>query len=254
MPFWMDRFFFWKHRQEIHPREIPALVINEVCPVNPGTALDEKTTTYEDYIELYNPTDSAVSLKDFYLSDDTKKPLAGPLPDVEIAAGGYYCVYAVGKDGSMPEGVPSVPFALTSGETVTLTTLAMSESGVTRPVTVDTVTLPSQQTADTVYARMEDGADTFSEMRPSPGSSNQEGEGTVTLNSISPDLSGQNWSGRYYTDYPVALTAEAPEGYSFVGWEIEGGETVSGSASDAQIQVRLETDTEIRAVFEENND
>ena len=82
----------------------------------------------------------------------------------------------------------------------------------------------------------------------------QEGEGTVTLNSISPDLSGQNWSGRYYTDYPVALTAEAPEGYSFVGWEIEGGETVSGSASDAQIQVRLETDTEIRAVFEENND
>lgn len=142
--------------------------------MNPGTALDEKTTTYEDYIELYNPTDSAVSLKDFYLSDDTKKPLAGPLPDVEIAAGGYYCVYAVGKDGSMPEGVPSVPFALTSGETVTLTTLAMSESGVTRPVTVDTVTLPSQQTADTVYARMEDGADTFSEMRPSPGSSNQE--------------------------------------------------------------------------------
>lgn len=142
--------------------------------MNPGTAMDEKTTTYEDYIELYNPTDSAVSLKDFYLSDDTKKPLAGPLPDVEIAAGGYYCVYAVGKDGSMPESVPSVPFALTSGETVTLTTLAMSESGVTRPVTVDTVTLPSQQTADTVYARMEDGADTFSEMRPSPGSSNQE--------------------------------------------------------------------------------
>ena len=82
----------------------------------------------------------------------------------------------------------------------------------------------------------------------------QKGEGTVTLNSISPDLSGQNWSGRYYTDYPVTLTAEAPEGYSFVGWEIEGGETVSGSASDAQIQVRLETDTEIRAVFEENND
>ena len=165
---------FWKHLQEIHPREIPALVINEVCPANPGTALDEKTTTYEDYIELYNPTDSAVSLKDFYLSDDTKKPLAGPLPDVEIAAEGYYCVYAVGKDGSMPEGVPSVPFALTSGETVTLSTLAMSESGVTRPVTVDTVTLPSQQTADTVYARIEDGADTFSEMRPSPGSSNQE--------------------------------------------------------------------------------
>ena len=32
---------FWKHRQEIRPREIPALVINEVCPVNPGTALYE---------------------------------------------------------------------------------------------------------------------------------------------------------------------------------------------------------------------
>lgn len=46
--------------------------------------------------------------------------------------------------------------------------------------------------------------------------------GVVRLNTITPELSGGSWSGSYYTDYPVTLTAEPAAGHVFVGWDIDG--------------------------------
>ena len=46
--------------------------------------------------------------------------------------------------------------------------------------------------------------------------------GTVQLNTITPDLSGGSWSGSYYTDYPVTLTAVPADGHRFVAWEVNG--------------------------------
>lgn len=46
--------------------------------------------------------------------------------------------------------------------------------------------------------------------------------GAVQLNTITPDLSGGAWSGKYYTDYPVTLTAVPATGHSFVAWEVNG--------------------------------
>ena len=46
--------------------------------------------------------------------------------------------------------------------------------------------------------------------------------GAVQLNTVTPDLSGGSWSGRYYTDYPVTLTAVPSEGHAFVAWEVNG--------------------------------
>jgi len=43
--------------------------------------------------------------------------------------------------------------------------------------------------------------------------------GDITLNTIEPDLSEGAWSGKYYTDYPVTVTATARYGYEFAGWE-----------------------------------
>ena len=58
--------------------------------------------------------------------------------------------------------------------------------------------------------------------------------GRVALNTITPDLSGGEWSGRYYTDYPVSLEAKAEEGYDFVGWEI-GGEIIREPVTEAEV-------------------
>ena len=35
------------------------------------------------------------------------------------------------------------------------------------------------------------------------------------------DFDGE-WSGEYFTDYPVTLKCEVQKGYHFVGWESEG--------------------------------
>ncbi len=49
--------------------------------------------------------------------------------------------------------------------------------------------------------------------------------GSVRINTAFPDLTGGDWTGRYYTDYPVTLEAVPAEGYEFVEWRC-GGDTV----------------------------
>ena len=43
--------------------------------------------------------------------------------------------------------------------------------------------------------------------------------GQIRLNTCTPNLFTGSWSGEYYTDYPVTVTAVPAEGYRFVGWE-----------------------------------
>ena len=50
-------------------------------------------------------------------------------------------------------------------------------------------------------------------------SANYPGAGRILLNTIEPDLSRGGWSGRYFTDYPVTVTALPREGYRFMGWK-----------------------------------
>ena len=69
--------------------------------------------------------------------------------------------------------------------------------------------------------------------------------GSVRLNTIMPELTQGEWSGRYLTDYPVTATAQPAEGYRFVGWE--------GSSSSDEACLEAEVSAEgicLRAVFE----
>lgn len=42
--------------------------------------------------------------------------------------------------------------------------------------------------------------------------------GNIQLNTTTPDVSSGTWSGKYYTDYPITVTAVPNEGYEFIGW------------------------------------
>lgn len=59
---------------------------------------------------------------------------------------------------------------------------------------------------------------------------NDPSAGRVMLNTIEPDFGQEDeWSGEYFTDYPVTLTAAAGEGYRFAGWKcssLSEGESV----------------------------
>ena len=42
--------------------------------------------------------------------------------------------------------------------------------------------------------------------------------GSVKINTIQPDFSNCTWTGKYFTDYPITVTAIPAEGYHFIGW------------------------------------
>lgn len=68
--------------------------------------------------------------------------------------------------------------------------------------------------------------------------------GSVVLNTSRIDLSSGTWSGSYFTDYPVTLTATSADGYRFVGWK--------GDASTDSPVLTLPVDggVAVEAVFE----
>lgn len=69
--------------------------------------------------------------------------------------------------------------------------------------------------------------------------------GTVQINTTQPDLSEGQWSGSYFTDYPVTLTAVPAKGYRFVRWE---GAVQTG---EPEISLKLHKGgAQLRAVFE----
>lgn len=69
--------------------------------------------------------------------------------------------------------------------------------------------------------------------------------GNITVNTSQIDLSGHSWSGRYFTDYPITLTAEAKEGYEFIGWKGDA------DTSDATLTLPMTGSTTLEAVFAE---
>ena len=45
-----------------------------------------------------------------------------------------------------------------------------------------------------------------------------ETQGKIILNTITPEMVNGSWTGEYFTDYSVTVTAEPMAGYEFVGW------------------------------------
>ena len=90
------------------------VVINEFMASN-GGYLPDGQGDYSDWIELYNPGSSAVSLSGMALSDDKTRAL-WPFPDVSLKAGGYMIVYASGKDVSDPDKPLHASFKLSAAK------------------------------------------------------------------------------------------------------------------------------------------
>jgi len=72
---------------------VPLVVINEFMADNETSATDQDGE-YDDWIELYNNSDSEISLKGYYLTDDSSDLTQWTFPEVSIPAGGYLIVWA----------------------------------------------------------------------------------------------------------------------------------------------------------------
>lgn len=94
------------------------LVINEFMAVNTETQLDPNGD-YEDWIELYNNTNQALSLKGLYLSDNATNPLKWQFNDnATIPANGYVIVWA--DNDTLQSGFHTNFKLAASGETLIL--------------------------------------------------------------------------------------------------------------------------------------
>ncbi len=73
------------------------IVINEFMSSNSATIADEDGD-FEDWIELYNAGQNAVSLSGYGLSDNTNNPFKWVFPDTVMQPGQHLLVWASGKD------------------------------------------------------------------------------------------------------------------------------------------------------------
>ena len=138
------------------------LAINELMAANAGEAMSP-AITFDSWIELYNPSDQAVSLAGMYLSDDpdTLKRWQMPADIGEVPAKGFKVVWL----GSDEIRADQAPFKLNcDGGTIILSD---GSSNI-----IASQTYP-EAISHTAYARKTDGGDEWGwTATPTPGESN----------------------------------------------------------------------------------
>jgi hypothetical protein len=72
--------------------------INEFLANNSNDSLQDEDGDRPDWIELYNPDGGLVSLNGMYLTDDPTNLTKWPIPNVNLAGGGYLVIFASSKD------------------------------------------------------------------------------------------------------------------------------------------------------------
>ncbi|MBC8266937.1 MAG: CotH kinase family protein [Flavobacteriales bacterium] len=129
--------------------QVGDVVINEVMSNNTNTATDG-SGNFEDWIELYNTTNSPVSTNGLFLTDTAGILQKWELPSYTIPANNYLVIWA-DEDGN--QGGLHSNFKLSNlGEELILTN---ADS-----VLIDSITFPPQG-ADTAYARVPNGSGPF---------------------------------------------------------------------------------------------
>ncbi len=175
-----------------------ALVINEVVASNSTTIADEDNS-YQDWIELYNNSASAINLSGYGITDDSTNLFKWVFPNVTINPGGYMLVWASDKNRTNPANPLHTNFKISSsGETITLTNASS--------VIVDTAPATAMQ-ADESLGRLPNGTGGFVLIQtPTPNALNVNGTPIATLD---PPVFSQN-SGFYTAGFNLNITTNEP--------------------------------------------
>lgn len=140
------------------------VMINEFMASNNSTITDE-SGAFEDWVELFNPTENEINLSGYYLTDDLSDPTKWAFPDVVISAQNHLLVWT---DNDDEEGPLHTNFRLSkSGEDIGL----FFNNGSTTE-SIDAFSY-SEQITDVSFGRQTDGSSTFvSFPNPTPGTPN----------------------------------------------------------------------------------
>ena len=145
-----------------------SVVINELMADNDNIIADPQGD-YDDWLELYNLTDTAVLLTGMYLSDKEDNLTKWEFPEnTEIPANGYLIVWLDEDhdDEDATEGLHANFKLSKNGEMVILVGTDAHGNRV-----LDSVTFGAQET-DTAYGRLPDGTGEFQIVQATPGAPN----------------------------------------------------------------------------------
>lgn len=143
----------------------PSVVINELMADN-DTIIADPQGDYDDWLELYNLSDTAVMLTGMYLSDKEDELTQWEFPEnTEIPANGYLVVW-LDDDVDAAEGLHANFKLSKNGETVILVGTDAHGNRV-----LDKVTFEAQET-DVALGRLPDGTGNFQVVQATPGAPN----------------------------------------------------------------------------------
>ena len=102
-----NRYRFRQNRsvEQLEQRTLLAfdsLVISEFAAKNDTSFVDSDGDN-TDWIEIYNPTDEAIDLGGWSLTDDAGEPTKWEFPSLQLAARSYEVVFASDKDRRVPD-------------------------------------------------------------------------------------------------------------------------------------------------------
>jgi hypothetical protein len=137
------------------------VVINELMPVNTTTIADNYGE-FDDWIELFNLTGSAIDLSGYYLSDSKKEPSKWQFPAGTSIAGNGYLIIWTDKDTTQ-FGLHANFKLSSSGEEVLL-----SKPDV---MVIDKVVFPAQD-IELSFSRSPNGTGSFKWQTPTFNRSN----------------------------------------------------------------------------------
>jgi len=159
---------YYTYSPDHYPFPIPGhlvslLRINEFLASNDASNSDE-AGEFDDWLELFNPTDSMLDLTNLYLTDNPDNMTKWQFPEESsiIEPGGYLLIWC-DEDGS--QGPLHANFKLSgSGEFIGL----VDANGLT---VIDSLSF-GPQTTDVSFGRVLDGSDIWDTMTPTPASTN----------------------------------------------------------------------------------
>ncbi len=129
-----------------------------------------------DWIELYNPSLTSLSLKGYYLTDSNKNLTKFTFTDDFIVPShGYLVVYAQNYTSTASENVIQLPFNIKNGETIYL----VDKDGAT---ILDRFTIIESNTKGGSVGRFPDGTQEFFTFTTgTPGTQNDKDESRVPM-------------------------------------------------------------------------
>ena len=144
------------------------LQINELMQSNVECIMDDIKEFPDSWVELYNPTDAAINLKDYKISNKNKVKKAWQLPDQQVPAGGYVIIYC-DKEGKEDNRLHA-DFRLESGKGCTLYLFKDKDAEPVDSLPADMKKMPAP---DVAFGRETDGADKWGyQVTPTPGKAN----------------------------------------------------------------------------------